>query len=71
MEGRRQTLRLNTLPQTNTCPEQVVDISGALVLKPQKRRQRIEGAILSLTYWPDRTVPEGYAALTLTTYSNL
>ncbi|MNF50017.1 hypothetical protein D3C84_313020 [compost metagenome] len=50
---------------------QVLDISGALVLKPQKPRQRIEGAILSLTYWPDRSVSEGYAALTLTTYSNL
>lgn len=50
---------------------QVVDISGALVFKPVERRLRVEAAILSLTYWPDRNIPEGYAALTLTTYSNL
>jgi hypothetical protein len=50
---------------------QIVDISGALIFKPIERRQRVEAAILSLTYWPDRNVHEGYAALTLTTYSNL
>ncbi|MGH8384950.1 MAG: hypothetical protein ACRESJ_05565, partial [Pseudomonas sp.] len=66
-------------PKTNTRRQalpgkgalQVMDISGALVLKPLGRRRRIEGAILTLTYWPDRTVPEGYAALTLTTFANL
>lgn len=65
------TVNIRGATLSNKNALQVVDISGALVLKPQKRRQRIEGAILSLTYWPDRTVPEGYAALTLTTYSNL
>ena len=67
------TPKINTRSATlpNKSALQVVDISGALVLKPQKPLQRIEGAILSLTYWPDRSVSEGYAALTLTTYSNL
>jgi hypothetical protein len=50
---------------------QVVDISGALVFKPIERRQRVEAAILTPTYWPDRNISEGYAGLTLTTYSNL
>jgi len=65
------TINTRSAALPNKSALQVLDISGALVLKPQKPRQRIEGAILSLTYWPDRSVSEGYAALTLTTYSNL
>ncbi|MGH8389426.1 MAG: hypothetical protein ACRESJ_28770, partial [Pseudomonas sp.] len=65
----KTNIRSQALPGKDAL--QVMDISGALVLKPQGRRRRIEGAILTLTYWPDRTVPQGYAALTLTTFSNL
>ena len=65
------TVKTRSVISSNNSSLQVVDISGALVFKPFKRRQRVEAAILTLTYWPDRNISEGYAGLTLTTYSNL
>lgn len=70
-EAGTPTVKTRSAMSPNNSALQVLDISGALVFKSVERRQRVEGAILSLTYWPDRTVTEGYAALTLTTFSNL
>lgn len=70
-EAGTPTVKTRSAMSPNNSTLQVLDISGALVFKSLERSQRVEGAILSLTYWPDRTVTEGYAALTLTTYSNL
>lgn len=65
------TVKTRGAMSPNNSALQILDISGALVFKPTERRHRVEAAILSLTYWPDRNISEGYAALTLTTYSNL
>ncbi|MNJ45498.1 hypothetical protein D3C77_405960 [compost metagenome] len=46
---------------------QVLDITGILILSPGRRFKKIEASTLSLTYWPDRDVLDGYATLTLTT----
>ncbi|MNJ45320.1 hypothetical protein D3C77_404080 [compost metagenome] len=46
---------------------EILEITGAIALLPGTRPNKIEGATLSLTYWPDRDIHEGYAVLTLTT----
>ncbi|MNC79556.1 hypothetical protein D3C75_1320640 [compost metagenome] len=50
---------------TDGSSTQVKDIQGAVVLLLEARHYNIEGATLSLTYWPDREVQEAYAELTM------
>ena len=45
------------------------EIRGTIVLLPDTRRHNIEGATLSLTYWPDRDVSDGYAEVILMDFS--
>ena len=48
---------------TDGSPMPVKDIQGAIVLLLESRHYNIEGATLSLTYWPDRDVQDAYAEL--------
>ncbi|WP_146038413.1 hypothetical protein [Pseudomonas sp. FW300-N1A1] len=59
----RVTIR--TVHMTDGSSTQVKDIQGAIVLLLETRHYNIEGASLSLTYWPDREVQEAYAELTM------
>jgi len=54
---------LRTVRSTDGSPLQVKDIQGAIVLLPESRHYNIEGATLSLTYWPDCDVQDAYAEL--------
>ncbi|MNN60498.1 hypothetical protein D3C81_1756870 [compost metagenome] len=59
----RVTIR--TVHMTDGSSTQLKDIQGAIVLLLEARHYNIEGATLSLTYWPDREVQEAYAELTM------
>ncbi|POA17826.1 hypothetical protein C1886_19855, partial [Pseudomonas sp. FW300-N1A1] len=59
----RVTIR--TVHMTDGSSTQVKDIQGAIVLLLEARHYNIEGATLSLTYWPDREVQEAYAELSM------
>ncbi|CAI8803335.1 membrane hypothetical protein [Pseudomonas sp. IT-P176] len=56
-------INLRTVRSTDGSPMQVKDIQGAIVLLLESRHYNIEGATLSLTYWPDRDVQDAYAEL--------
>ena len=56
-------VNLRTVRSTDGSPMQVKDIQGAIVLLLESRHYNIEGATLSLTYWPDREVQDAYAEL--------
>lgn len=66
-----------TTPQTHTRTAKLMngraihakEIRGTIVLLPDTRRHNIEGATLSLTYWPDRDVSDGYAEVILMDFS--
>lgn len=42
-----------------------IDISDNLELIPNIEKHSREAATLSVTYWPDRTVPDAYAKLVI------
>ena len=56
-------VNLRTVRSTDGSPMPVKDIQGAIVLLLESRHYNIEGATLSLTYWPDRDVQDAYAEL--------
>jgi hypothetical protein len=56
-------INLRTVRSTDGSPMPVKDIEGAIVLLLESRHYNIEGATLSLTYWPDRDVQDAYAEL--------
>ena len=59
------TIKIKTIKLANNRTTQLKKIKGTIVLLPDSRRHNIEGATLSLTYWPDRDVPDGYAEVIL------
>lgn len=61
------TSSIRTIKLNNNGTMQALDITGVLILSPGRRFKKIEASTLSLTYWPDRDVLDGYATLTLTT----
>jgi hypothetical protein len=42
-----------------------MEINGTLELIPEIAKNNIEAATLSVTYWPDRGIPDGYAEITV------
>ncbi|KJK12713.1 T6SS effector BTH_I2691 family protein [Pseudomonas sp. 2(2015)] len=57
---------IRTIKLNNNSTMQILDITGVLILPPGRQFKKIEASTLSLTYWPDRYVPDAYATLTLT-----
>ncbi|MGH8386688.1 MAG: T6SS effector BTH_I2691 family protein [Pseudomonas sp.] len=65
LDSTTPTLEVRTVALADNRTLQVKDIKGSIVLLPDVRQHNIEAATLSLTYWPDRDIPDAYAELTL------